>query len=83
MPSFEMLVQADPYRQGGGGPLLGATIYRDEPEELSDQQVIIEKEEETLLKTILGKFWIKFLFFSNNYSSILEFLIFSNNYSSF
>ena len=56
MPSFEMLVQADPYRQGGGGPLLGATIYRDEPEELSDQQVVIEKEEETLLKTILGKF---------------------------
>lgn len=49
-----MLIQADPYRQGGNGPLLGATIYRDEPEELSEEQVIIEKEEETLLTTILG-----------------------------
>ena len=25
--------------------------------------IIIEKEEETLLKTILGKFWLKFLIF--------------------
>ena len=33
MPHFDMLVGADPYQEGSG-PLLGATVYRDYPEEL-------------------------------------------------
>jgi hypothetical protein len=51
MPSFEMLIQSDPYKEGSG-PLLGATAYRDQPEELSEELEIIEiKETEAWLFT--------------------------------
>jgi len=54
MPSFEMLIQTDPYQSSGSGPLLGATVYRVQPEEPSDDRVMIEEGEETILSNFLN-----------------------------
>ena len=60
MPHFDMLVGADPYQEGSG-PLLGATVYRDYPEELVkeiEKEIKIEvKKEKTLIETLLSM-WI-------------------------
>ena len=60
MPNFEMLVQADPY-QGGSGPLLGATVYRDHPEPLSDDRDVVrtEEKEEEEIEDLLSNFLSK------------------------
>ena len=55
MPSFEMLIQTDPY-QSGSGPLLGATVYRAFTEEISDE---LEKKNKDEKDVLLSSFFSK------------------------